>query len=102
MNIPFHQVDRKSLFFSHLWAACALLTLLTLSLSMIRIAELRPSFLSGKLPLAQIEKIDRPVAVPVPAPPEETIQPIITPAEIGTPKSILVPQIDPVPAPSVP
>lgn len=102
MNIPFPPVERKSPSFSYLLAACAVITVLTLSLGLIHIAQLRLSFPHVDTSPVQTERIHVPAAIPVPLPPAETVQSMITAEETATTASILVPQINPAPAPPVP
>lgn len=102
MNIPFPQVERKSALFSYLLAAFAVFTLLMSSLSIIRMAELRLPVPVIDIHQAQTEKANLPVAIRAPIPPVEQVQLTVTPGPAGNTKSILVPQIVPVPAPSVP
>ncbi len=102
MNIPFPQVERKSHLISYLLAAFAVFTILMLSLSFIRMAELRLPVRSVDIYQAQTEKADIPVAIPAPIPPVEQIHSIVTPGPAGNTKSILVPQSVPAPTPSVP
>jgi hypothetical protein len=102
MNIHIPQVERKSELFSYLLAAFAVFTLLMLSLSFIRMAELRLPVPSVDIYQPQTEKTNMPVAIPAPIPPVEQVQSIVTPEAAANTQSILVPQIVPAPAPSVP
>lgn len=102
MNIHFPQVERKSQLSSYLLAAFTVFTLLMLSLSFIRMAELRLSVPSVDIYQAQTEKTNMPVAIPAPMPPVEQVQSVVKPEAAGNTPLILVPQFVPAPAPSVP
>lgn len=102
MNIHFQQVERKSQVFSYMLAGIALFTMLMLALSFIRMAELRLSVPSVSSPTTQTEKTNIPAAIAAPMPPNEQVPSVATPEPAGNTQSILVPQIVPAPAPSVP
>lgn len=102
MNIPVPQAEKKSQFFSYILAACAVLTLLTLSSNLIRKVELRLPAPSTDTAHVQTEKANVPVAIPVPIPRGERAQLLVTPQEVENTRPFLVPQISPIPAPSVP
>ena len=102
MNIHFSQVERRSQWSSYMLAAFAVFTVLMFALSLSRHAELHWSVRSVSVQATQIENSDVPVAIPAPLPPVEQAQPIATPEPAGSARSILVPQIVPVPVPSVP
>jgi hypothetical protein len=101
MNIHFPQVERKSQVSSYMLAVFALSTMLLLALSFIRMFELRLSVPSISVHTSQAENTNIPVAIPVPVPPVEQAQSIVTPEPAGNTPTILVPQIVPAPAPSV-
>jgi hypothetical protein len=102
MNIHYPQVERKSQLSSYLLAAFAIFTVLMFALSLSRHAGLHWAVPTVTVQAAQAENSDLPVAIPAPPPPAEVTQPIVTPEPAGNTPSILVPQVIPVPAPSVP
>lgn len=102
MNIHFPQVERKPQVFSYMLAVFALFTMLMLFLSFIRMFELRLSVPSISVHTSQAENTNIPVAIPAPLPPVQQAQSFVTPELAGNTQTILVSEIIPAPAPSVP
>ncbi len=102
MNIHFQQVEKKSQVFSYILVVFAVFTVLMLTLSISRHAELRLSSSSVSLQTVHPENTNAPVAIPAPLPPAEQAQTIITPEPFGNSQAVLVPQAIAAPMPSVP
>lgn len=102
MNVHFLQVERKSQLSSYLLAAFAIFTVLMFALSLSRYVELHWSVPSLSVQTAQVANSDLPVAIPAPLPPAEQTLTIVTAEPAGSAPSILMPQVIPVPVPSVP
>lgn len=102
MNIHFQQVEKKSQSFSYILAAFAVFTVLMLTLSISRHAELHLSSPSVSLQAVNSENTNVPVAIPAPLPPAEQVQTIATPEAFGNSQAVLAPQAIAAPMPSVP
>ena len=102
MNIHFMQVERKSQLPSYLLAAFGIFTALMLTLSLGRHAEIHWSAPAASSQAILTVDQHLPVAVPAPLPPAGQAQSVLTPEPAGTATAILVPQVIPAPAPSVP
>ena len=101
MNSHFSQVERRSHLFSYLLAAFAIYTVWMLVLSFNHYFEQRGTMLSSSSSQgAHTESSNVPVAIPAPHPPVEQIQASNSsmPALNANP----VPQVVPIPVPSVP
>lgn len=100
MNIYFSQVERRSQLFSGLLATFAIYTVVMLILSFNHYFEHRSPMLSStSSQVVQTEGNHVPVAIPAPLPPAEQIQISITQMADGGEKP--VPQVVPIPVPSV-
>ena len=102
MNIHFPQTERKSHLVSQLLVAVIAFILLIVALRVSHGVEIKFSVPSISIQAVQPANSDVPVAIPVPLPPAEQPQAIVTPEAAGNATSILVPQAIPAPAPSVP
>ncbi len=102
MNIHFSQVERKIPFASYVLAAFAVFTVLMLTLSFSRYAELQWSAPSKAGQVIHTVDNNLPAAVPAPLPPAGPAQPVATPEPVGAGSAIPVPQVISAPAPSVP
>ena len=101
MNIHFSQVERRSQFFSYLLAAFAIYTVVMLTLSFDRYFEHRQTMLhSTSSQVVQSESGPLRVAIPAPLPPAEQIQ--ISATALPSVGDNPVPQVVPIPVPSVP
>ena len=101
MNIHFSQVERRSQLFSYLLAALAIGTVMMLILSFHQYFGHRGTMLSStSSQVVHTEISNTPVAIPAPLPPAEQIHLSITsmPDDGENP----VPQVVPIPVPSVP
>ena len=99
MNIYFPQAEKRSQLFSYLLAAFAICTLMLLILSFSRFFENRWSMPSASSQVVHSES-SVPVPIPAPLPPADQIEVSIAPLSSGSANP--VPQIIPVPVPSVP
>jgi hypothetical protein len=102
MNIHFEQVERRSQVVSYLLAAFAVFTILMLTLSFVREAELHWSFSATSGQAVQVENNDLPVPIPAPLPPTGQEPSGVRHEPAAESPSILVPQVIAVPMPSVP
>lgn len=102
MNIHFQQVEKKSQVFSYILVVFAVFTVLMLTLSISRHAELHPSSPSVSLQAVHSANTNTPVAIPAPLPPAEQAQTTVTPEPFGNSQMVLVPQAIAAPMPSVP
>jgi hypothetical protein len=102
MNIHFQQIEKKSQLFSHILAAFAVFTVVVLTLSFVRQAELRLFIPTVSIQAVHSENTLVPVAIPAPLPPAEQAQTIVTPEPFVNSQAVLVPQPVAAPMPSVP
>ena len=102
MNIHFQQVEKKSQLFSYILAAFAVFTVVMLTLSISRHADLHLSIPSVSLQAVHSENTNLPVAIPAPLPPAEQAQTNATPEPFGNSQAVLVPLAIAAPIPSVP
>jgi hypothetical protein len=100
MNTYFPQVEKRSHLSSYVLAVFAICTLLMLVLSFSRFFENRWSMPSVPSGVVTTESANMPVAIPAPVPPTDQVQMSVTPLPAGSLNP--VPQVVPVPVPSVP
>lgn len=100
MNTYFPQGEKRSQLSSYLLAAFAICTLMMLILSFSRFSENRWSMPSIASEVVTTESASMPVAIPAPVPPPDQLQMSVTPLPAGSVNP--VPQVVPVPLPSVP